>query len=55
MISFLISIVLLIGGFFIYGRIVEKKFAPDNRTTPAIALKDGVDYIPMPLWKTFLI
>lgn len=56
MFSFLISIVLLILGYFVYGRIVEKVFGPDPaRPTPAVAMQDGVDYIPMPTWKVFMI
>lgn len=34
---------------------VEKVFAPDDRQTPAIAINDGVDCVPMKLWKSFLI
>lgn len=43
-------------GYFLYGRFVERVFVPDaNRPTPAIAMADGVDYIPMPGWKIFMI
>ncbi len=55
MISFLISIVVLIGGFFVYGRITEKVFGPDDRQTPAVMLQDGVDFVPMKTWKAVLI
>ncbi len=56
MISFLLSIVALIVGYFVYGKIVEKAFGADeNLKTPAIRLEDGVDYVPMPAWKIFLI
>ena len=55
MISFIISVVCLILGYVIYGGIVEKNFGPDDRQTPAYAVNDGVDYIPMPLWKVYLI
>ena len=55
MISFLASVILLIVGYIFYGAIVEKNFAPDDRQTPAYAINDGVDYIPMPLWKVYLI
>lgn len=55
MISFLIAVVLLIAGYFLYGRIVEKNFGPDGRKTPAVTVNDGVDYVPMPLWKVYLI
>ena len=55
MISFVISLVALILGYLLYGRIVERIFAPDNRPTPAVAQADGVDYIVMPSWKVFMI
>ncbi len=56
MYSFIISFVALIIGYIFYGRFVSKIFGPDpNRPTPANALKDGVDYIPMPTWKVFMI
>lgn len=56
MISFVISIVALIIGYLLYGTFVEKVFKPDpNRIPPAIALKDGVDYVPMPAWKVYMI
>lgn len=55
-VSFLLSIVALIVGYFIYGKVVEKAFGADeNVTTPAIALEDGVDFVPMPVWKIFLV
>ena len=31
MISFIICLALLIGGYFVYGKIVENTFAPDDR------------------------
>ena len=56
MISFLIAIAVLIGGYFIYGILVERVFGIDkNKLTPAYELRDGVDYVPMPTWKVFLI
>ena len=55
MFSFLCAVALLIGGYLIYGRVTEKIFAPDDRPTPAVRVNDGVDYMPMPLWKVFLI
>lgn len=55
MISFFIAIILLIIGYFVYGKITEKRFGPDDRQTPAYAINDGVDYVPMPLWKVYLI
>ena len=55
MISFVISLVALSLGYLLYGRVVERIFAPDNRPTPAVAQADGVDYIVMPSWKVFMI
>ncbi|MDE7406995.1 MAG: carbon starvation protein A, partial [Muribaculaceae bacterium] len=56
MISFIIALIVLVGGYFIYGRVAEKIFGIDPaRTTPAYSMTDGVDYVPMPTWKVFLI
>ena len=56
MTSFLIAIAVLIGGYFVYGLIVEKVFGTDpRRITPAVELSDGVDYVVLPTWKVFLI
>ena len=56
MTSFLIALALLIGGYFIYGAIVEKIFGIDpSRKTPAYTMRDDVDYMPLPTWKVFLI
>ena len=55
MITFIAALVLLFGGYMIYGRIAEKVFAPDDRQTPAVAINDGVDCVPMKTWKAFLI
>ncbi len=56
MFSFTLCLAALIAGYFIYGRIVERIFGPDaSRPTPAVTKADGVDYIPMPTWKIFMI
>ena len=55
MITFVVSLVALVLGYFIYGRFVEKIFGPDNRPTPAVAKADGVDFIVLPGWKIFMI
>lgn len=55
MISFLIAVALLVVGYIFYGKLVAKNFGPDERKTPAVRINDGVDYIPMPTWKVFLI
>ena len=55
MISLLICFVVLIAGYLVYGRLVEKVFSPDERQTPAYRLEDGVDYVPMKTWKAYLV
>jgi len=56
MYSFIISIIVLILGYTVYGKIAERIFGVDkNRPTPAIANPDGVDYVPLPWWRVFLI
>lgn len=55
MFTFLIGLVILIVGGALYGKIVENIFAPDDRPTPAMVQRDGLDYIPMPKWKNMLI
>lgn len=55
MISFVISLVALVLGYFIYGRFVERIVGPDDRPTPAVSMADGVDYVVLPNWKIFMI
>lgn len=56
MVTFTIAIVLLILGYIIYGRYVGRVIGIDPaRPTPAITKNDGVDFIPMPNWKIFMI
>ena len=56
MISFLISIVALILGYFNYGAFVDRVFGPDPfRKTPAVSKADGVDFVALPNWKVFMI
>ena len=56
MITFLVCMATLCVGYFIYGTYVDKntKLSDDN-VTPAQRLEDGVDYVPMPWHKVFLI
>ena len=56
MIMFFASVGLLILGYVIYGRLVDRLFGADPaRKTPAETMADGVDYVKMPPWKIFLI
>lgn len=56
MITFIIAIGLLVAGFFIYGKFIERFFGADNGIeTPALRMADGVDYIPMKPWKMYTI
>ncbi len=55
MVSFLIALVVLLIGYFTYGKVVEKVFGPDDRVTPAIGINDGVDCMPVKTWKALLI
>ena len=54
-ISLVLSFAVLIAGYFVYGKVVEHTFAPDERQTPAYAKRDDVDFLPMPTWKAFLV
>lgn len=55
MFSFLLSLVSLIVGYLVYGRVVERVFGPDDRETPALQKADGIDYIVLPGWRIFMI
>ena len=55
MISLIISFIVLILGYLTYGKLTEKVFGPDGRTTPANRINDGVDFVPMKTWKAFLV
>ena len=55
MLSFLLCLAILIGGYFTYGKLVDSTLGPDDRETPAVAINDGVDYVVMPQWKLFLV
>ena len=56
MITFVLCLLLLVGSYFTYGKYLEKIFGADpSRETPCKTHYDGVDYLPLPMWKTFLI
>ena len=54
--TFLISLIVLVLGYLLYGTLVERVFGIDkNAQTPAITKQDGVDYVPMAPWRIFLV
>lgn len=56
MITFIICIALLILGYFTYGSFVDRYFGmKPEKETPACRINDGVDFIPMPAWRIFMI
>ena len=55
MISFLLGLLLLVGGYFVYGKFVERIFHPDDRKTVAYTHEDGVDFVPISTGRAFLI
>lgn len=56
MITFIVSACILVVGYFIYAKFAEKVFGSDpSIETPAVRLADGVDYVTLPTWKSFLI
>ncbi|MDR3118789.1 MAG: carbon starvation protein A [Mediterranea sp.] len=55
MITFTICLLLLVGGYFAYGYVIERIIRPTAAPTPAVLHPDGVDYISLPGWKIFMI
>lgn len=55
MYSFIIAIVLLVIGYLVYGRVVERAFSPDDRPTPVMLHADGVESVAMPTWRVFIV
>ncbi|MGE5347915.1 MAG: carbon starvation protein A [Actinomycetota bacterium] len=56
MITLAVSVTLLILGYLVYGRVAERFFGSDPaRPTPAYTKNDGIDYIPMKVWRVFMI
>ena len=55
MITLICAVLLLVAGYVLYGKLVERVFRPDDRPTPAAVHPDGVDYVPMKTWRVFLI
>ena len=56
MISFVIALAVLIAGYFTYGLSVSRIAGQDpSHVTPVHTKADGVDFVPLPNWKIFLI
>ena len=56
MITLILSLIALIIGYWLYGRLVTKVFDVNvNRLTPVNTHEDGVDYVKLPLWRIFMI
>ena len=56
MITFFICLALLVTAYFTYGRYLERQVGIDPKAeTPCHRLYDGVDYVPLPRWRVFLI
>lgn len=53
---FILCALALIGGYLFYGRLAERVYGlPPRFVMPCISKADGVDYVPLPTWKIFLI
>ena len=56
MVTFLVCFALLVAAYFVYGRYLEKLVGAEaGKPVPSKTHFDGVDYMPLPKWKTFLI
>lgn len=56
MITFLSCLAVLIAAYFLYGKFLDRQTAIDEGAElPSKRLYDGVDYMPLPRWRIFLI
>ena len=56
MVTFLVCLTLLVVAYFSYGAYLDRVCKIDTKAVvPSVARYDGIDYIPMPRWRTFLI
>ena len=56
MITFITCLAALVTAYFTYGKYLEKVCGIDAKNpVPSQTMYDGVDYIPMPRWRVFLI
>lgn len=53
---FILCLVVLISGYAFYGRLSEKVYGlKQEMQMPCVKMPDGVDYVPLPTWKIFMI
>ncbi|MGQ7869520.1 carbon starvation CstA family protein [Sunxiuqinia sp. sy24] len=56
MITSFTSLAVLLIGYFVYSKLIERIAGIDTkRETPADFMSDDVDYMPLPWWRIFLI
>lgn len=56
MITFILSLAILLAGYIFYSKYLERLMEVDpNRPTPAVSMSDGVDFVPMSWWRVLLI
>ena len=56
MITFAICLAILIASYFLYGGLLSRIAKLDkNAEVPSKSMYDGVDYMPLPRWRIFLI
>lgn len=56
MVTFIVCLVALIAAYFLYGGVMTRIAGIDPKAdVPSKTMYDGVDYIPMPRWRIFLI
>ena len=56
MITFTVSLFCLLLGYLLYGTVVERVIKPNkDAKMPCYEKQDGVDYMPLPAWRVFLI
>lgn len=52
----ILCMILLVIGYLTYAKVVDRLFEPDpDNLTPALSAPDGVDTVPLPTWRVFLI
>ena len=56
MVTFICCLILLVAAYFTYGKYLDSVCKIDSKAdVPSTKLYDGVDYVPMPRWRTFLV